>query len=353
MSAGSESDSPIFSPKRLFVTGGAGFIGCNFVRFVLRARPSLEIVNFDLLSYAGDLSNIEDLADEPRHHFIQGDIRDRSAVEEAMDGCDAVVNLAAETHVDRSILDRAPFVQTNVLGTQVLLDAATAMGVKRFIQVSTDEVYGSLALEGEDERFSEHSPVKPNSPYAASKAAADLLALSYVRTFGFQVMVTRCTNNFGPYQFPEKLIPLFVSNLLSGRKVPVYGDGRNVRDWIHVDDHSVALLAVLERGTTGEIYNIGADNERSNLELTELLLDACGRDSSYIEFVKDRPGHDLRYAVDATKIQRELGWEPRRSAWPTALLETVKWYEDHQDWCVRIRERGDIRDYYERQYGKS
>lgn len=351
MSAGCDSDSSVFSPARLLVTGGAGFIGCNFVRFILRARPSLEVVNFDLLSYAGDLLNIEDLADEPRHHFVQGDIRDRSEVERAMADCDAVVNLAAETHVDRSILDSAPFVQTNVLGTQVLLDVAMAMGIRRFVQASTDEVYGSLALDG-DERFSESSPLKPNSPYAASKAAADLLALSYERTFEVPVIVTRCSNNFGPYQFPEKLIPLFVSNLLEGRKVPVYGDGRNVRDWIHVDDHSEALLVVLERGTAGEVYNIGADNERSNLELTDLLLDACGLDSSYIEFVKDRPGHDLRYAVDAAKIRNELRWEPRRSAWPSALIETVKWYEDHQEWCVRIRKRGDFREYYERQYGK-
>ncbi len=324
---------------RIFVTGGAGFIGSHFIRMIRQQRPQWQIVNFDLLTYAGNPNNLADLRNDPSYSFAQGDIRDRRAVADAMsmggEACDAVIHFAAESHVDRSINDAAPFLSTNVAGTQVLLDVARDVGeVKRFIQVGTDEVYGSLPLDRPDLAFSEDSPLQPNSPYAASKAAGDLLALSYYKTFGLPVIVTRCSNNFGPNQYPEKVIPLFVTNLIDGRKVPLYGDGRNVRDWLHVQDHCEALLAVLERGTPGEIYNIGGNNERSNLELTHAILDLMNIDDhdAMIEAVADRPGHDRRYAINAAKIERELGWRPSRSQWPDALADTIRWYEQNEEW---------------------
>ncbi len=336
---------------RVLVTGGAGFIGSNFVRFVLGVRADWRIVNYDALTYAGNLENLRDVEGDPRYEFVRADVCDAEAAARAVEGCVAVVHFAAESHVDRSIMDSAPFVRTNVVGTQVMLDAARRAGVRRFVHVSTDEVYGSLPLERAEERFTERSPLAPTSPYAASKAASDLMALAAHRTHGQDVIVTRCSNNFGAYQFPEKVIPLFTCNLLGGQRVPLYGDGRNVRDWIHVEDHCEALAAVLEGGRAGEVYNIGADNERSNLELTRALLAIVGKGEEMIERVADRPGHDLRYALDARKIREELGWEATRSAWPSALEHTVAWYREHAGWVERVRS-GAYRAYYERQYGE-
>jgi dTDP-glucose 4,6-dehydratase len=326
--------------QRLLVTGGAGFIGSNFLRYVLRQRPRWQIVNVDALTYAGNLASLDDLDLHERYTFIHADIRDRDAMDEAVRGCDAVVHLAAESHVDRSIADSSPFISTNVAGTQVLLDACRAAGVvRRFVHVGTDEVYGDLPLDRPDLFFNESSPLNPSSPYAASKASADLLVLASVRTFDFPAILTRCSNNFGPFQFPEKVIPLFVTNLLDGRSVPLYGDGRNVRDWLHVLDHCEALLAALERGRPGTIYNIGAGNEQSNLDLTRTILRLMDADESMIEPVADRPGHDRRYAIDATRCRDELGWTPTRSAWPGALESTIDWYREHESWWRPLQER--------------
>jgi dTDP-glucose 4,6-dehydratase len=339
---------------RVLVTGGAGFIGANFVRLLLECRPEAEVVNLDALTYSGNLENLQGLEKNPRYRFVRGDIQDADPVSRLIAECDAVVHMAAESHVDRSIMDSRPFVMTNVVGTQCLLDAARRRGASapRFVYVSTDEVYGSLPLERPDLKFSEETPLAPNSPYAASKAAGDCLARAYHHTFGLPVMITRCSNNFGPYQFPEKVIPLFVTNLVEGRKVPLYGDGRNVRDWLHVEDHCEAVLAVLERGRPGEVYNIGGDNERSNIDLTRTILGIMRKGDDMIERVPDRPGHDRRYAIDATKIGRELQWKPTRSAWPGALERTVRWYVDHPEWWRRVKS-GEYRAYYERQYGRT
>lgn len=326
--------------KRLLVTGGLGFIGSNFIRFVLRERPDWSIINLDAMTYSGNKENLAKIASNPRYSFILGDIVDAAKVESLMNRVDAVVHFAAESHVDRSIFDSRPFVLTNVVGTQTLLDAVKRSGGKqRFLHVSTDEVYGSLPLEHRELRFSENDPIKPNSPYAASKAAADCFVRAAHHTFKLDTVITRCSNNFGPYQFPEKIIPLFVTNLLEGRKVPLYGDGLNVRDWLHVDDHAEALLTVLENGASGEIYNIGGCNERSNLELTRNVLDIMGFDEKMIEHVEDRLGHDRRYAVDASKITNKLGWRPTRSAWPEALASTIDWYRSNTAWWRRIRDR--------------
>jgi dTDP-glucose 4,6-dehydratase len=325
---------------RLLVTGGAGFIGSNFVRFALHERPAWTIVNYDALTYAGNLASLADVADHERYEFIRADIRDREAMSAALAGCDAVVHFAAESHVDRSIMDSGPFVSTNVLGTQVLLDACRAAGaIRRFVHIGTDEVYGELPLDRPDLKFTEATPLRPNSPYSASKAASDLLVLAYHHTFGFPAVVTRCSNNFGPCQFPEKVIPLFVTNLIDGIKVPLYGDGLNVRDWLHVVDHCEAVLAVLERGRSGEVYNIGGDNERSNLELTNTILQLMGRGEEMIEYVTDRLGHDRRYAIDAGRIERELGWRPTRSAWPDALAATIAWYAANEHWWRPLKQR--------------
>jgi dTDP-glucose 4,6-dehydratase len=306
------------------------------------------VVNFDLLTYAGNLANLAAVADHPRYRFVQGDIADREAVRRVKaDGVKAGFNFAAESHVDRSIHDATPFVRTNILGTQVLLDAAREFGVERFIQVSTDEVYGSL---GDSGYFTEETPLAPNSPYSASKAAADLLVRSYVHTFNFPGLVTRCSNNYGPYQFPEKIIPLFISNLLRDEPVPVYGDGLNVRDWIHVRDHCAAIERVWQKGRVGEVYNVGGRCERTNLELTHALLDAVGKPRSLIKYVKDRPGHDRRYAIDCTKVERETGWRPQVS-FDEGLRQTVAWYRANADWVANIR-TGEYLKYYERQYGK-
>lgn len=335
----------------LLVTGGCGFIGSNFVHMALRERPGWKIVNVDVLSYSGNPDNLRAVEGSPRYEFVRGDVADRALMDGLLRRCDAVVHFAAESHVDRSILDSGPFIHSNVLGTQVILDAVRAAGgARRMVHVSTDEVYGSLPLDRPEERFTEQTPMAPNSPYSASKAASDCLARAAHHTFGMDVVTTRCSNNFGPYQFPEKVIPLFVTNLIEGRKVPLYGDGRNVRDWIHVEDHCAGVLAALEKGRAGEVYNFGGDNEQSNLELTMSILGLMGRGEEMIERVKDRPGHDLRYAIDSSKAQRELGWRATRSAWPAALDATVRWYRENEQWWRRVKS-GAYREYYSQQYG--
>jgi dTDP-glucose 4,6-dehydratase len=333
----------------VLLTGGCGFIGSNLVRLILAERPDWRVVNLDRLTYAGNAENLADLADHPRYRFVRGDIGNGELVGELLrsERIDAVMHLAAESHVDRSILSPAVFIETNVRGTQCLLEAARELGVKRFLHVSTDEVYGSL---GETGLFTEETPLAPSSPYSASKAGSDLLALAYAHTFRMHVVVTRCSNNYGPYQFPEKLIPLMIANALGDRALPVYGDGRNVRDWIHVEDHCRGLLAALEQGRSGEVYNFGASSERRNIEIVRQVLAILGKPESLIEYVKDRPGHDRRYAIDATKVGRELGWAPRRE-FESALRDTVGWYVEHRGWWERILS-GVYRSYYERQYGK-
>jgi dTDP-glucose 4,6-dehydratase len=333
--------------QTVLVTGGCGFIGSNFVHYLLETDSQIHVVNLDKLTYAGNLANLADLANHSRHRLIKGDITDREAVRNALTGVTAVFNFAAESHVDRSIHDATPFVRTNVLGTQILLDTVRDLGIERYIQVSTDEVYGTLGSTG---FFTEQTPLAPNSPYAASKAAADLLVRSYVHTFQVPAVITRCSNNYGPYQFPEKLIPLFISNLLHEKAVPVYGDGLNVRDWIHVRDHCAAIDRVWRDGRVGEIYNIGGRCERTNLELTHTLLGVMGKSHSMIRYVSDRPGHDRRYAIDCSKIERELGWRPT-IPFDQGLRDTVAWYIAHSDWVANIR-NGEYRQYYERQYGK-
>lgn len=333
----------------ILITGGAGFIGSNLVRFLRTNRPDLKLINADSLTYSGNLENLAGLENDPHHEFVKADVCDAPAMRELVERCDAVLHLAAESHVDRSIIDSTPFIDTNVRGTQILLDACRNAGGKRFVYVSTDEVYGSLPLDRPDLLFTEESPLAPNSPYAASKTAGDLLVRAAFHTFGSEVLTTRCSNNFGPYQFPEKVIPLFVSNLIEGKKVPLYGDGLNVRDWLHVDDHAEAILTVLEHGKGGEIYNVGGNNERSNLELTHSILSIMGHGEEMIQPVSDRLGHDRRYAIDASKIKNELGWEPTRSAWPGALESTVAWYTTNQTWWERVKD-GSYRDYYDKQY---
>ena len=334
--------------NRLFVTGGAGFIGSAFVRLLLAELPDCEVTDFDALTYAGNLDNLEGL-DPARHRFVRGDICDRAAVLGALAaGTDVVFNFAAESHVDRSISSADEFLRTNVLGTQVLLDAARARSVRRFVHISTDEVMGSLA-EDDGAFFTDDSPFAPNSPYAASKAAAEHLVRAAHHTHGLDTVTTRCGNNYGPRQFPEKLIPLIISNALNDEPVPVYGDGRNVRDWIYVEDHCRAILAAAERGGAGAAYNIGASNPRRNLEVVESILDALGKPRALIKFVKDRPGHDRRYAIDSSRVERELGWRPRET-WETGLRHTVEWYAANPDWIARARS-GEYREFYARQYG--
>ncbi len=334
---------------KILVTGGAGFIGCNFVHLLLTERPDGQIVCLDALTYAGNLANLESCRENPNFQFVKGDICDPDIVGRIMtEGIDAVVHFAAESHVDRSILGCREFIRTNIQGTQVLLDAARQAKVQRFLQISTDEVYGSLGPEG---YFTEQTPLAPNSPYSASKASADLLVQAYHHTYGFDTLITRCSNNYGPYQFPEKLIPLFVTNLLADKKVPVYGDGMNVRDWIHVTDHCRAVLTVLENGQPGEVYNIGGNSERANIEITKLLIQLLGKDESMMEFVPDRLGHDRRYAIDASKIKNELSWEPQID-FTQGLQETIQWYIDNQSWWQAIKS-GDYLTYYEKQYGKA
>jgi dTDP-glucose 4,6-dehydratase len=334
------------SPQRILVTGGCGFVGSNFVRHLLSCRPDAEVVNLDALTYAGRRENLADLERDRRYRFVHGDVTNGRLVTDLLREVDAAVHLAAETHVDRSIDDASPFVRTNVLGTQTLLDGArTAWSARgdgrppfrgRIVHVSTDEVYGSLPLAPRHRVFREGDPLLPTSPYAASKAGSDMLACACHATFGLDVTITRSSNNFGPYQLPDKVVPLFATRLLDDRPVPLYGDGRHVRDWLHVLDHADALIAVLERGSPGEVYNVGADNPHSNLELARALVRILGRSPERIESVPDRPGHDLRYAVDTRKIRERLGWRPRRSAWPEALADTVRWFVEHESWWRRV-----------------
>ena len=330
---GMESEIPI---KRILVTGGCGFIGANFVRYVLQADPALEVTNLDALTYAGNPDNLAGIEANPRYRFVRGDIAEGPLVSRlvAEGRFDAIVNFAAESHVDRSISDATPFLRTNVVGTQCLLDAARAAKVPRYVQVSTDEVYGTLRPE--DPPFCETTPLAPNSPYAASKAGADLLVRAAHHTFGLDTVITRCSNNYGPYQFPEKLIPLFITNIMADIPVPVYGDGRQVRDWIHVLDHCRGVDAALRRGKPGEVYNFGGKSERYNIDVTLTLLKLCRKPESLIRHVTDRPGHDRRYAVDSAKAEAELAWRPTVS-FERGLDATVAWYQANVDWVDRVR----------------
>ncbi len=333
---------------RLFVTGGAGFIGSAFVRLLLNEVPSCEIANFDALTYAGNLDNLDGL-DKSRHHFVKGDIADREAVSAALaPDTEAIINFAAESHVDRSIVSADEFIRTNVLGTQVLLDCARARGVQRFVQISTDEVMGSLA-EDDQAFFTEGSPFRPNSPYAASKAAAEHLVRAAHHTFGLDTVITRCGNNYGPRQFPEKFLPLMLANAMRDEAIPLYGDGQNVRDWIFVDDHCRAILLALTKGRPGVTYNVGARNERRNIDVARSVLDQLGKPQSLIKFVKDRPGHDRRYAIDPSLVESELGWRPIET-WETGLRKTIEWYQSNPAWVERARS-GAYREFYAQQYG--
>jgi dTDP-glucose 4,6-dehydratase len=331
---------------KILISGGAGFIGSNLVHYLLREHPHIELTNLDKLTYAGNLENLGDVAESPRYRFVQGDVADAALVEEALSsGFDAVIHLAAESHVDRSLEDASPFLRTNVMGTHVLVETARRMGVPRFVHISTDEVYGS-APEGVN--FAEDAPLRPSSPYAASKAAADLLVLSYVQSYRFPAIILRCTNNYGPYQFPEKLIPLMIANALEGKPLPVYGDGLHARDWVYVEDHCRAIFRALERGRPGEVYNIASGSLRSNLEVIRTLLKLLGKPESLISFVEDRPGHDRRYALHSTKARTELGWSPRYGI-EEGLALTVEWNRSNTAWLKRCRS-GAYRDYYRRHY---
>ena len=333
---------------KLLVTGGAGFIGSNFIHYWLSNHPEDKIVNLDVLTYAGNLENLKDIEDNPHYTFIKGDICDKKIVDEAMQGVDYVVHFAAESHVDRSILDPAAFVKSNVLGTQVLLEAARKHKVKRFHHVSTDEVFGMIPLDRED-RWTESSPYQPRSPYAASKAAADHLVRAYRVTYNLPVTISNCSNNIGPYQFPEKFVPLAITNLLEGKKVPVYSPGNQVREWLYVDDHNRAIDLILLKGNLGETYFIGPDHPPiTNLELIKKILKFMGKKEDMIEFVKDRPGHDQKYALDWSKIKSELEWEPEVGL-DEALQRTIRWYEQNPEWWRRVKS-GEYQTYYERQY---
>lgn len=339
--------------RTLLVTGAAGFIGANFVRMLVRRQEPVRLIAVDKLTYAGNLANIQDVIDNHRVIFVKGDICDAELMGRLWDqyAIREVVHFAAESHVDRSILGSGPFIQANVVGTQVLLDTARAKGVDRYLQVSTDEVYGTLPEDRPEIKFTEETPLAPNSPYSASKAAADCLVRSYFHTFKLPVLITRCSNNYGPYQFPEKLIPLFVTNLIEGRQVPLYGDGMNVRDWLYVEDHCEAIWAVLNKGRVGEVYNIGGNNEIPNRKITETILDEMGKKwAESVQYVKDRPGHDRRYAIDATKIKRELGWSPRYR-FGEAMKTTIQWYHQNENWWRAIKS-GEYLQYYNQQYGQ-
>lgn len=347
----------------ILVTGGAGFIGSNFIHYVLQRYENVRLVNLDALTYAGNLENLSCVSEDLRYTFVKGDIRDRALLDQIFSEYefDTVVNFAAESHVDRSIVEPEVFLATNVLGTQALLDAAKAHwklhpedkrsreyreGV-RFLQVSTDEVYGALGKTGQ---FTETTPLAPNSPYAASKAGADLIVRAYYETYGLPVNITRCSNNYGPYQFPEKLIPLMLNNCMEDRPLPIYGDGLQVRDWLYVEDHCSAICAVLEKGASGQVYNIGGSNERTNLEIVNLIVEELGKSKDIITHVPDRMGHDRRYAIDSTKITTQLGWQPAYS-FQTGMARTIRWYLEHRDWMARIVS-GSYQSYYEQMYGQ-
>jgi dTDP-glucose 4,6-dehydratase len=331
---------------KLLVTGGAGFIGSNFIHHIFHQYPDYEVFNLDNLTYAGNLENLKTLEGNPGYHFVKGDITNRQDVTAVLrQGFDEIINFAAESHVDRSISDSAPFIETNIKGTQVLLEGIRQFGVKKYLQVSTDEVYGSI-LNG---KCTETHPLMPNSPYAASKTSADLLCRAYWKTYALPVVISRCSNNYGPFQFPEKLIPLVITNALENKDIPVYGDGLNVREWIHVDDHCRALDCILHKGQPGEVYNIGSNMEKSNLELVRFLLKLLGKPESLIKYVTDRPGHDRRYALDAAKIQQDLGWSPVVS-FEEGMSRTARWYIDHEQWWRKIKS-GEYAQYYQRTYG--
>lgn len=335
---------------RLLVTGGAGFIGSNFIRYWLKKYPQDKIVNLDKLTYAGNLESLQGIEGRPNYTFIRGDICDSKTVRKAMKGIDIVVHFAAESHVDRSILGPAVFVKTNVIGTQVLLDAAIEEKVKRLHHISTDEVFGALPLRSK-KKFNENTSYDPHSPYSASKAASDHLVRAYATTFYLPITVTNCSNNYGPYQFPEKLIPLAITNLLEGKKVPIYGDGLYTRDWLYVEDHCQAIDLVLKKGKVGETYCVGGmTKDLNNLNLIKMILKLMGKDESWIEFVKDRPGHDRRYAVDWRKIKKELGWKPKYNL-EIGLKKTIDWYVENQDWWKRVKS-GEYQKYYKKQYGR-
>jgi len=332
-------------PMKIFITGGAGFIGSNFIRHVLSSTNEYRLVNFDKLTYAGNLANLEGVADDPRYSFVKGDICDAAAVEAAMRGCDAVVHFAAESHVDRSIYEPAPVIETNVTGTFILLQISRKLNVRRFVHISTDEVYGDM-LPGAfaDENF----PLQPSSPYSASKAASDLLVRSYVRTYEFPAMITRSSNNYGPYQFPEKFLPLMITNALDDKPLPIYGDGKQQRDWLHVEDNCRGVLAVLEKGRVGEVYNIGGLDIEENLDLARRLLNLTCKPDSLLSYVKDRPGHDRRYALRCHKIEKEIGWKPAISL-TEGLQQTIAWYRKNSSWLAGVR-GGEYRSYYEKYY---
>jgi len=332
---------------KILITGGAGFIGSNLLYYLMETHPDYQLINLDKLTYAGNLENLKGLEEKPNYRFVKGDITDRQFLEPLFrEGLDGVMHLAAESHVDRSIEQPDIFVTTNVLGTQVLLDLARKYKVPRFLHVSTDEVYGSLGSTG---YFTEETPLAPNSPYSASKTGSDLLVRAAYHTFGQNVVITRCSNNYGSYQFPEKLIPLMISNALEGKELPVYGDGLNVRDWLHVRDHCRAIDVVFHKGVPGEVYNVGGNNEKANIEIVKLILKELGKPESFIKYVKDRPGHDRRYAIDATKIKNELGWEPEIK-FEQGIKETIEWYLNNRDWWERIKS-GDYQQYYQKMYG--
>ena len=335
----------------ILVTGGAGFIGSNFVYYMLSKHPSYKIVCLDALTYAGNLETLDKAFENPNFKFIKGDITDRSTIFDIFEKeqFDIVVNFAAESHVDRSIEDPEVFLRTNILGTQVLMDASRKYGVKRYHQVSTDEVYGDLPLERPDMFFTEETPIHTSSPYSASKAAADLLVQAYHRTFGLPATISRCSNNYGPYHFPEKLIPLMIANALNDKPLPVYGEGLNVRDWLYVEDHCRAIDMIIHDGKVGEIYNIGGHNEKTNIYIVKKILALLGKPESLITYVTDRKGHDLRYAIDPTKIKRELGWEPE-TMFDDGIVKTVEWYLNHKEWWEKIIS-GEYQNYYEKMYG--
>jgi len=332
----------------ILITGGAGFIGSNFIRYILKKYSNYKVVNYDLLTYAGNLENLKEVENHSNYTFVKGNINNRELVDYIVKThkIDVLVNFAAESHVDRSITDPSIFLKTNVLGTQALLDVAKANNIKKYIQISTDEVYGTL---GETGYFTEETPLAPNSPYSASKASADLLVRAYHETYGLNVNITRCSNNYGPYHFPEKLIPLMITNALEGKELPIYGDGKNIRDWLHVKDHCAAIDLVIHKGKPGEVYNIGGHNERTNNEIVHFIVEKLGVSKDLIKYVSDRPGHDRRYAIDPTKIMTELGWKPQYT-FETGIVETIQWYIDHQDWWKNIKS-GEYMDYYQKQYG--
>lgn len=334
---------------KYLVTGGAGFIGSNFIHYLFRKYPDCEIINLDKLTYAGNIENLKDFESDSRYKFVQGDICDADIVDKLVSQSDIVVNFAAETHVDRSIMEPAAFIQTNVVGTQVLLEAATKHK-KRFHHISTDEVFGSLQM-GDAKKFDENTPYDPSSPYSASKAASDHLVRAYHRTFGLQTTITNCSNNYGPYQFVEKLIPLTILNALADRKIPVYGNGENIRDWIHVDDHNQAVDLVITQGKIGETYLIGGNSEKANIDIVKTILKLVGKDESLIEFVKDRPGHDLRYAIDSSRIERDLGFQ-RQHDFDSGMKQTVEWYQSHQDWWQKLLSP-EFQKYYSQQYASN